>query len=522
MGGSQAGSDDTAASQPQIPDGREGLPQNQYGNQVFTSTPGPALDDFERDTLDVIRAERAAAKWRPNPLDLPPGVQADEFPTVPETINRDLDIQPPRKPKYETAAEKGHHPDWTSARRAQQAGFWGPYSSSAAASRDSYADVDEVANSDDEWSQGSEYDGGHPWDPHHDQTYARPKLVPLPRTQWKQRVERKEMNHRQNRAPDAYWDPDKWDSEYKRRGCWVLPHGETLASTKGCEMKMMLPGEREPEGNRYIKPITEENLLYWIDALDRLDPAKRPGREVDWALTNADRNVMSWRDQFNPPDYTETEWKHQYDQDSRDQWEDLQTIHPSDWKTRDQSGNTLPPAQLNDEFSEWKAKYENSKTENSKGKEIPDVGVSPGGDKAGLPGANRVVRVMRLTRDGDSDPPQSTSTGGMSMGAQLGLVGGVVGLIAGAVAIGKWAWERIKKKKEERDAAREAARAATRAATRAAMAAAEAQEEEDKTHVNEDGGSEAARESTVSPGSWPVKKVKRSHPREWFLSVDTE
>src|SRR5271170_3521632 len=165
MGGSQAGSDDTAASQPQIPDGREGLPRNQYGDQVFTSTPGPALDDFVRDTLEVIRAERAAAKWRPNPLDLPPGVQADDFPNVPETINRDLDIQPPRKAKYETAAEKGHHPEWTSARRAQQAGFWGPYSPSTAASRDSYANLHEVVESDDEWSQGSVYDGGHPWDP---------------------------------------------------------------------------------------------------------------------------------------------------------------------------------------------------------------------------------------------------------------------------------------------------------------------------------------------------------------------
>lgn len=508
MGGSQAGSDDTAASQPQIPeipDGREGLPLNQYGDRVFTSTPGEALDNFERDTLDVIRAERAAAKWRPNPLDLPPGVETDDFPNVSEELNKKLDLQPPRKPKCETAAEKGHHPEWTSARRTQQAGFWGPYTHSTAASRASYADLNEIVDSDDDWSQGSEYDPGHPWDPHHDQIYPRPRLIPLPRTQWKQRVERKEMDYHQSRAPDAYWDPDKWDSEYKRRGTWVLPDREPPGTSKGLKMKMMLPGDLTSGRNRYIKPITKENLLYWIDALDRLDPDKRPGSGGDWAVRNADRNVGSWRDQFNPPDYTETEWMHQYDEDSRDQWEDLQTIHPSDWNTKLQSGNTLPPAQPNDEFSEWKAKYENSKTEYSTTKGLPDVGVPQGNVKMDLSGINRGWRVMRMTRDGDSDPPHSV--GGISTPAQLGLFGSAIALIAGVVALGTWVVDRIKKKRAEREAAR---------------AAAEAQEEEDKTHVNDelDLSTEIARDSTVSPGSWLVKKFKRSHPREWHLAEE--
>lgn len=503
-----AGSDDTAASQPhipEIPDEREGLPRNQYGDHVFTSTPGPALDNFERDTLDVIRAERAAAKWRPNPLDLPPGVQSDEFPNVSEELNKDLDLQPPRKPKYETAAEKGHHPEWTSARRTQQAGFWGPYSHSIAGSRGTYADFNEVVESDDEWSIGSEYDPGHPWDTHHDQIYPRPRLVSAPRTQWKQRVERKEMNHRQDRAPDAYWDHERWDTEYKRRGGWNLPDGERPGTSKGQEVKMVLPGERDPEGNHYLKPVTKENILYWIDALDRLDPDKRPGSRVDWAVKKADRNVMSWNYDPESPDYTDIEWMYQYDEDTRDQWEGLQTIHPSEWNTRLQSANTLSPAQPNDAFAEWKAKFENTKTEYNSAKELSEVGLPQGSGKMDLPPGQGRWRVMRLTGDGDSDPPQSN--GGMSTPTALGIFGGAVALMGGALAFGTWVVNRIKKKRAEREAAR---------------AAAEAQEEEDKTHVNDelDLSSEIARDSTVSPGSWPVRKFKRSHPREWFLAVE--
>jgi len=89
----------------------------------------------------------------------------------------------------------------------------------------------------DDWSEGSVYDGGHPWDTHHDQGWARPRLAPLPKTQWRQRAERKEMDVRPDRSPDAYWDPDKWNPEYKNPGSWVLPEGEQLKDTKGFEMK---------------------------------------------------------------------------------------------------------------------------------------------------------------------------------------------------------------------------------------------------------------------------------------------
>jgi len=73
---STTGSDDTAAdARDDVESGREELPINREGIRVFTSTPVPALDNFQRDTLNVIRAERERAKWRPNHLDLPPGTQ---------------------------------------------------------------------------------------------------------------------------------------------------------------------------------------------------------------------------------------------------------------------------------------------------------------------------------------------------------------------------------------------------------------------------------------------------------------
>jgi hypothetical protein len=362
-------SEDTAAWQPIRPEpgneapvtaGRESLPVSRYGENVFTSTPGPALDNFQRDTLDVIRRERAKGRWAPNPLDLQPGAEPSvlrDVKGVEQTKNEGLDTQPPRKGAYKSSADKGHHPEWTDARRRQQERFWGPYTMTNAASRASDADINDVLqDSENAWSQGSVYDPGHPWDTHHDQHWARPQLAPLPKTQWKQRVERKEMNHRQDRAPDAYWDPTVWDAEFKRQGSWVLPDGETSKNTKGWEMKMLPIGLPQSKINKYVKPLKNENLLHWIDYLDKLDPLKRPSENVNWDVKNADRKIISWNDQFNPPDYTEIEWMNQYNEDSRDQWEDTLAIHPSEWKTRYQMGNTLPPGRQN-EYTEWRTRY---------------------------------------------------------------------------------------------------------------------------------------------------------------------
>src|SRR5438552_2353288 len=146
---STTGSDDTAADErEEVEPGRQYLPINQDGNRVFTSTLGPELDNFQHDTLDVIRDR---AKWRPN---LQPG------------------------------------------------------------------------------------------------------------------VERPEIGHRQIRAPAAYWDPDQWDPEFKRQGRWVLPTGEKLSKTKGFQMKLIPIGVTG--GDRNIKPLTRQNLLFWIDAVDKL------------------------------------------------------------------------------------------------------------------------------------------------------------------------------------------------------------------------------------------------------------
>jgi hypothetical protein len=113
-----------------------GLPLNRYGERVFMSADGPMLDNFQQDSLDVIREERAQAKWKLNPLDLQPGVDPsilDDVTDIDETKKSNLDRQAPRKQTWESYAERGHHPEWTDARRNQQAGFWGPYTPSVAA-----------------------------------------------------------------------------------------------------------------------------------------------------------------------------------------------------------------------------------------------------------------------------------------------------------------------------------------------------------------------------------------------------
>lgn len=439
---STTGSDDTAADERQeVEPERQNLPINSDGNRVFTSTPGPELDNFQHDTLDVIRAERERAKWRPNPLDLPPGVDPQilrDHPIVPEQPNVSFDTQPPRKQGFNTAVEKGHHPEWTDARRVQQEGFWGPYTQTTAASRDSAADINDVHDSEDAWSQGSVYDPGHPWDPHHDQHWARPHLFRLPKTQWKQRVERPEIGHRQIRAPDAYWDPDRWDPEFKRRGRWVLPTGERLSKTKGFEMKLIPIGGTG--GNRYFKPLTRQNILYWIDAVDKLDPAKHPANGIDWRLKNSDRRVLSWRDQFNPPDHTETEWMEQYDEDSRHQWEDLQAIHPSEWKTMHQMGNTLPP-EVDNDYTDWKAKYQPPSDDSSHGESASSRSRS-GKKPMGVGGK----KYLKGNDDPSSEPQDST---GMSVGQKAALVGGSAVLLSGLIGIGKWVWDKYVKKRKE-------------------------------------------------------------------------
>jgi hypothetical protein len=265
--------------------------------------------------LDVIQEERAQGLWKPNPLDLQPGVDPSvlkDVKGIDAGANEDLDKQPPREKNRESFAERGHHPEWTDAPRNQQADFWGPYTASVAASRDTRPDMADIYLSDDDWSQGSEYDGG-------DQGWTRARLAPLPKTQWRQRAERDEMEYRPSRAPEAYWDADKWDTEYKRRGSWVLPEGQQLKDTKGFEMKMLPFGLPESEINKYVKPLTRENLLLWIDRLDSLDPGKKTGKSIEWIKQNADRRTLSQMDQFNPPDNTDIEWMNKYDEHTRHQ-----------------------------------------------------------------------------------------------------------------------------------------------------------------------------------------------------------
>ena len=150
---SESGSPGTVDDEREIlvsDDPRIGLPLNRYGERVFTSADGPMLGNFQRDTLDVIREERAQAKWKLNPLDLQPGVDPsilDDVTDIDETKKSNLDRQAPRKQTGESYAERGHHPEWTDARRNQQAGFWGSYTPSVAASRATIPNVADIANS---------------------------------------------------------------------------------------------------------------------------------------------------------------------------------------------------------------------------------------------------------------------------------------------------------------------------------------------------------------------------------------
>jgi hypothetical protein len=490
---STTGSEDTAASQDR-PQGREALPVNRYGERVFTSVPGPALDDFQRDTLDVIHREREKGQWIPNPLDLQPGVDPavlSDVKGVDETINTDLDIQPPRKAKHNSAIDKGHHPEWTDARRRQQAGFWGPYSATNAASRASDADVKEVLEvsaEDDAWNEGSVYDAGHPWDPHHDQHWARPQLAPLPKTQWGQRVERKEMNHRQDKAPEVYWDPAIWDAEYKRQGSWVVPQGENLENTKGWEMKMLPVGLPDSEFNKYIKPVSHENLLHWIDYLDKLDPAKRPYESVDWKVKNADRKIISWKDQFNPPDNTDIGWMNQYDEDSKHQWEDTLAIHPSEWKTEYQMGNTLPPPREND-YTEWKAKYQYGNTEYH-----PPNAPSRIGSYESAPGPPDVKALD--TKGGSSDVHQiSTKSTGQAIGQAALIAAGGLAVAGGIVGVGNWLWGKF-------------------AASKKKPVVSDNGDDDDERVSDEAGKMESPSQKVEA------KKIRRNHPRSWLRSID--
>jgi hypothetical protein len=484
-------------------DTRAGLPQNRYGNRVFTSANGPNLDDFQRDTLDVIREERAQGLWRPNPLDLQPGVDPsilDNVKGIDDSPNEDLDKQPPRKNTGKSWAERGHHPEWTDARRNQQAGFWGPYTPSVAASRDTVPNAADIYLSDDDWSEGSEYDGGHPWDTHHDQGWARPRLAPLPKTQWRQRAERDEMENRPNRAPEAYWDPDKWDPEYKRRGSWVLPEGQQLKDTKGFEMKMLPLGLPQSEINKYVKPLSRENLLLWIDHLDSLDPAKKTGKSIEWTKQNADRRTLSWMDQFNPPDNTDIEWMNKYDEDTRHQWEDVQTIHPKDWKTRHQAGNTLPP-QHDANFAGWKAKFSGNddpdpdsslpESENNRRQPLPRQPAPE--DPSGF-------TSRKDDGNGGDDPGEdpNPSNGGSSNipgGQKVALIAG--GVAAGAALLGGlgllagWGWRKIARARKEKELIKE--------------------------KEYDPGSAEAISENGIRP---PASKVRRTHPREWKRRID--
>lgn len=412
------------------------------------------MDNFQKDTLDVLLEEQAQAKWKPNPLDLQPGVDPsilDDVTGINETANKDIDTQPRRKPTGESYAERGHHPEWADARRIQQAGFWGPYTPSIAATRETVAEVADIDNSEDDWSEGSIYDGGHPWDAQHDQGWARPRLGPSPKTQWRQRAERKEMDHIPDRSPDAYWDPDRWDPEYERMGTWLLPEEIPMRDASGYEMKMLPVGMPQSETNKYVKPLTRENLLLWIDYLDGLDPVKKMSKSIEWIKQNADRRTLSWMDQFNPPDYTEFEWKDEYDEDTRYQWEDVQTIHPKDWKAKHQSGNSLP-LQHDVNFAAWKAKYS--------GKKKPDGDPSlPYSDKGSTPPPGDLPSAVSAAKDNDGNKgpdPDSEARGPDEMfrGQRVALVAG--GITAGVALLGTlgllvgWGWKRITKAKKDK------------------------------------------------------------------------
>lgn len=483
-------SDDATANQPSREEpGRENLPLNREGFRVFTSTPGPALDDFQRDTLDVILAERERAKQKPNPLDLPPGEDPPAFDEIPEIYegHNELDTQPPRKQGHRSYADKGHHPEWTDARRTQQARFWGPYTQTTAASRDSNPVVGELNHSEDSWSRGSVYDPGHPWDPHHDQYWARPHLVPLPKTQWKQRVEKKEMNHCQEVALDAYWDPDLYDPEHQRQGRWVIPSAETLKETNGWEIKMLPNGLSLSDENIDIQPLTHKNLLLWIDWLDALDPAKGPTKCKDWSLKNSDRRVLNWKDQFNPPDYTEIEWMHQYDDDTRDQWEDYLAIHPSEWKMKYQMGNTLPPP-ADDDFSEWKVKYQNRDTMSP-----PQLATYVGTNPECVVVAG--VRTSKTTLN--NAPGLEPIKRGIPGGQKLMLAAVCIALAGGLLGLRKWTWNRLLNIGLD----------------------FESDGEEEDIIVDDEENAEARMLDSLSEGT-RARKVKRSHPRNWIRSAE--
>jgi hypothetical protein len=297
-----------------------------------------------------------------------------------------------------------------------------------------------------------------------------------------------------DRTPDAYWDPDKWNPEYKSRGSWVLPEGQQLKDTKGFEMKMLPVGLPQSEINKYVKPLTRDNLLLWMDHLDSLDPSKKTGKSIKWTKQNADRRTLSWMDQFNPPDNTDIEWMNKYDQDSRHQWEELQTIHPKDWKTSHQAGNTLPP-QHDVNFSAWKAKFSGDKDPDGD-PSLPDSDNDKKRDPAKLPSALPAGKH----KDGDNDPdpdsdPKATGPGKMSGGNRLAAIAG--GITAGAALLGTlglfvgWSWRKIAKSREDKNR----------------------MDKKDKRLGNLEKISDPVIKAATT-------KVRRNHPRNWEMSIE--
>jgi hypothetical protein len=271
----------------------------------------------------------------------------------------------------------------------------------------------------------------------------------------------------------------------------VLPEGEQLKDTKGFEMKMLPVGLPQSEINKYVKPLTRENLLLWVDHLDGLDPAKKTGKWIEWTKQNADRRTLSWMDQFKPPDNTDIEWMDKYDEDTRHQWEETQTIHPKDWKTKYQAGNTLPP-QHDVNFIAWKARFSGDKD--------PDGDPSlPDGDsdKKRPPIKRPPALASGKGKDGDKDPdpdpdldPQASEPEKMSNGQRLALIAG--GATATAALLGtlgllvRWGWRKVGKAKKDQ----------------------KGKSSRDKRLGNSQKASDADIRSAPT-------KVVRNHPRDW-------
>jgi hypothetical protein len=182
----------------------------------------------------------------------------------------------------------------------------------------------------------------------------------------------------------------------------------------------------------------------------------------------------------------------QYNEDSRDQWEDTLAIHASEWKTRYQMGNTLPPGRQN-EYTEWRARYEHGHDVDHPQNTVPII------DKYQNRGTSSDSEMVNEKDRNPDDPPTSVESKGTTFGKAAALGAGGFVLVGGIGWLGKWLWDKFSADKRRK------------------RHGSDHDGEDDDTLAGERSG-QAKRPSQKVEN----RRVKRNHARQWVPSIDYE